>query len=87
VKLHFARISQHEHTFTVVRVQPAFLEDRTKAEQAIEWLQTRYFQTPTALLTCDNCGKPQSYFGRRDLALVLLRMSCVAVTWQEAVIN
>jgi hypothetical protein len=87
VKLHYARIAQHGQTFTIVRVQPTFLEDRTKAEQAIEWLQTRYFQTPTALLTCDNCGKPQSYFGRRDLALVLLRMPCVAVTWQEAVIN
>lgn len=85
--LHFARISQNGQTFTVVRVQPAFLEDHAKAEQAIQWLQTRYFQMPTALMTCDNRGAPQAYYGRRDLALVLLRTPCAAMTWQEAVIN
>jgi hypothetical protein len=87
VKLHYARIAQHGQTFTVVRVQPAILEDHTKAEQAIEWLQTRYFRMPTALLSCDNRGAPQAFYGRRDLALVLLRTPCAAVAWQEAVIN
>jgi hypothetical protein len=87
MKLHFARISQHGQTFAVVRVQPAILEDRTKAEQAIQWLQTRYFQMPTALMSCDNRGAPQAYYGRRDLALVLARIPCSAVAWQEAVIT
>jgi hypothetical protein len=85
--LHYARVSQHGHTFTVVRVHPAFLQDQAKAEQAINWLQTRYFQTPTALMTFDHRGTPQGYYGRRDLALVLLRTPCSALSWQEAVIN
>lgn len=87
MKLRYARITGHGQTFTVVRVQPAILEDRAKAEQAIQWLETRYFQTPTALMTCDNRGAPQAYYGRRDLALVLARTPCAAVAWQEAVIN
>ena len=87
MKLYFARITQHGQTFTIVRVQPTILEDRAKAEQAIAWLQTRYFQMPTALLTCDNSGAPQAYYGRRDLALILARTPYTAVSWQEAVIN
>jgi hypothetical protein len=87
VKLRYARIAQAGHTFMIVRVQPAILEDRAKAEQTIQWLQTRYFQLPTALLTCDSLGAPQAYYGRRDLALVLARTPCTAVSWQEAVIN
>jgi hypothetical protein len=87
MKLHYARITQHGQTFAVVRVQPAFLQDRAKAEQAILWLQTRYFQMPTALMACDNHGAPQAYYGRGDLALALIRTPCAAVAWQEAVIS
>ena len=87
MKLHYARIAQAGHTFMIVRVRPAILEDRAKAEQTIQWLQTRYFQLPTALLTCDNRGAPQAFYGRRDLALVLASVPCTAVSWQEAVIN
>jgi hypothetical protein len=87
MKLHYARITQYGQTFAIVRVQPAILRDTAKAEQAIEWLQTRYFQMPTALMACDNHGMPQAYYGRRDLALVLIHTPCAAVAWQEAVIT
>ena len=87
MSLHYARITEHGQTFTVVRVQPTVLQDRSKADQAIRWLQSRYFQMPTALITCDHRGAPREYYGRGDLALLLARMSFSAVTWQEAVIN
>ena len=87
MKLHFARITQHGQTFAVVRVQPAILEDRARAEQAIQWLQTRYFQMPTALMACDYCGTPRAYYGPRDLALALIHTVHTAMAWQEAVIT
>jgi hypothetical protein len=83
MKLRYARVTQDEQTFAVVRVQPAVLEDRAKAEQAIQWLQSSYFHMPTVLLACNSHGVAQSYYGRGDLALVLVHTPSSAIDWQE----
>ena len=87
MKLHYARITQQGQTFAIVRVQSAILQDQAKADQAIQWLQTRYFQMPTALMVCDNLGMLRACYGRKDLALALIHASRTAVIWQEALIT
>ena len=87
MKLRYTIIGEPEHRFTVVAVQKSFLKDRVKAEQAVQWLQTRYFHMPTALMSYDDYGTPTAYYGRRDLALLLAQVSPTAMSWRELAIS
>jgi hypothetical protein len=79
----YALIREAGEPFAVVLVQKSILDDSSKAEQAIDWLQKRHFHMPTALMARDAHGIPNSYFGRGDLALRLSRFSAAALPWQE----
>ena len=86
MKLRYIVINEQGHTFTVVAVQKSFLQDRIKADQAIQWLQSR-FDMPTALMAYDEQGAPTAYYGRRDLALLLVQRPLRGVPWQELAIH
>ncbi|GEM_PF-3480011 len=83
MKLHYTVINKQGQTFAVVLVEKALLADRTRAEEALRWLQNRRLQMPTTLVACDDQGVPNGYYGRRDLALLLLNVPLKSVPWQE----
>jgi len=85
--LRYAVLREQDQTFAIVLVQKHILNDQTIAEQAIDWLQTRHFHMPTALMARDARGIPSSYYGRSDLALLLARVPVTAIEWQEAAIG
>ncbi|MFL5806041.1 MAG: hypothetical protein ACJ8CR_30440 [Roseiflexaceae bacterium] len=87
MKLHYTVINEQGQTFAVVLVAKAFLADRSRADEALRWLQTRRFQMPTTLVACDEHGMPNGYYGRVDLALILLHVSFETVPWQEVAIG
>ena len=80
--LQSAVISDHESAFLIVAVPKLILDDRTKAEQTIQFLQSRGDGLPVALVTCDAAGAPTAYYGRGDLALRLLRRQATTVSWR-----
>ena len=83
MKFHYAVINQQGQTFAVVLVEKAFLADRARADEALRWLQNRRLQMPTTLVACDEHGVPSGYYGRSDLALILLHVPLTTVPWQE----
>jgi hypothetical protein len=87
MNLHYAVITEQQHTFAVVLVQKSLLDNRTTAEQAIQWLQTRKLHMPTALVARDEHGNPCAYYGRGDLALLLARIPPAAMAWQEVAVK
>src|SRR5262245_3331496 len=84
--IRYAVVTEQGQTFTVVLVQKAFLDNRPTADQAIQWLQTRHFHMPTALLARDERGALSGYYGRSDLAVLLARVPLSTMTWQESVV-
>jgi hypothetical protein len=76
-------INDHEATFLVVAVPKPVLDDREKAEQTIQFLQSRGNGLPVALVTCDESGAPTAYYGRGDLALRLLHHPAATITWSD----
>jgi hypothetical protein len=76
-------INDHEIAFLVVAVPKLVLEDRNKAEQTIQFLQSRRAGMPVALVTCDESGAPSAYYGPGDLAIRLLRRPAATMTWSD----
>jgi hypothetical protein len=76
-------IKDHETAFLVVAVPKLILDDRDKAEQTIQFLQSRRQGLPVALVTCDEIGTPTAYYGRGDLAIRLLRRPATAMAWSD----
>jgi hypothetical protein len=76
-------INDHENAFLIVAVPKQVLDDRNKAEQTIQFLQSRRAGLPVALVTCDASGTPTAYYGPGDLALRLLRRTTAPMTWSE----
>jgi hypothetical protein len=87
MKLHYTVINEQGQTFAVVRVAKSFLADRARADEALRWLQNRRLQMPTTLVACDEEGVPNGYYGRVDLALILLHVSLNGMPWQEVAIG
>jgi hypothetical protein len=83
--LRAATITEQGQTFMVVDVPKPVLEDQRKAEQAVQFFQSRFAPLPTVLVTSDAFGMPTAYFGRRDLAPLLLRVS--RMPWQEVALT
>lgn len=83
--LRAATITEQGQTFLVVDVPKLVLNDQRKAEQAIQFFQSRFAPLPTVLVTSDERGAPTSYFGRRDLAPLLLRVN--SMPWKEVAIT
>ena len=81
--LQSALISDHESAFLIVAVPKQILDDRVKAEQTVQFLQSREAGLPVALVTCDESGAPTAYFGRGDLAIRLLRRPAAPVAWRH----
>jgi hypothetical protein len=79
----FARITQQDRTFMVVIVPKPILKDQRKAEQALQFFQSRFAPLPAVLMTRDDHGVPDSYFGRRDLAPLLVRIPATDLQWHE----
>jgi hypothetical protein len=80
--LQSALITDHESTFLIVAVPKQVLDDRIKAEQTFQFLQSRGIQHPIALVTCDAHGAPTAYYGRGDLSIRLLRRSST-MDWSD----
>jgi hypothetical protein len=78
-----ALISEHENPFLIVAVPKQILDDRIKAEQTVQFLQSRESGLPVALVTCDNAGAPIAYYGRGDLAIRLLRRPAATMDWSQ----
>jgi hypothetical protein len=87
MKLDCATITNDQHTFTVVIVPKVILDDQQRAEQTIQFLQARHFQTPTVLMARDQHGVPNSFYGRGDIAVVLAHIAPATIPWQELVIH
>ncbi|MEO7913480.1 MAG: hypothetical protein ABIV47_27835 [Roseiflexaceae bacterium] len=81
MQLQSALISEHENAFLIVAVPKLILDDRAKAEQTIEFLQSRGSGLPVALVTCDLAGALTAYYGRGDLAIRLLRRPATTMSW------
>lgn len=83
VTFQFARITAQDQTFMVVIVPKPILKDQRKAEQALHFFQSRFAPLPAVLMTRDDQGVPNSYFGRRDLAPLMVRIPPSAVQWHD----
>ena len=81
--LQSALINDHESPFLVVAVPKQILDDHDKAEQTVQFLQSRRAGLPVALVTCDAAGTPTAYYGRGDLAIRLLRRTAAAMAWSQ----
>jgi hypothetical protein len=81
--LQSALISDKESAFLVVAVPKLILDDRAKAAQTVQFLQSRGAGLPVALVTCDAAGAPTAYYGRGDLAIRLLRRPAPTMTWSH----
>jgi hypothetical protein len=76
-------IHDHENAFLVVAVPKLVLDDRDKAEQTIQFLQSRRAGMPVALVTCDAAGIPTAYYGPGHLAIRLLRRTATPMAWSD----
>jgi hypothetical protein len=83
MRLQSTLIHDHEVAFLVVAVPKLILDDRDKAEQTIQFLQSRGNGLPVALVTRDEAGAPTAYYGRGDLAIRLLHSSAATMTWSD----
>jgi hypothetical protein len=81
--LQSALIRDHESAFLIVAVPKQILDDHAKAEQTVQFLQSRRAGLPVALVTCDAAGAPTAYYGRGDLAIRLLRRPAAAMSWSQ----
>ena len=81
--LQSALITDHESAFLVVAVPKLVLDDRSKAEQTMRYLEERGAGVPVALVTCNEVGAPTAYYGRSDLAIRLLRQRSQAMSWRD----
>ena len=81
--LQSALIRDKESAFLVVAVPKLVLDDRAKAEQTVQFLQSRGAGLPVALVTCDAAGAPTAYYGRGDLAIRLLCQPAPTMTWSH----
>jgi hypothetical protein len=78
-----ALINDQNLTFMVVAVPDAVLDDRTTAEQTVQFFQNHASGLPIALVTRDKRGAPTAFYGRRDLARRLVRIPSTALPWQD----
>jgi hypothetical protein len=78
-----AFIAAHNLSFMVVLVNKSIIDDRARAEQTIQFFQSRLASTPTVLMARDYYGTPSAYYGRRDIALILARMPPETLEWKE----
>jgi hypothetical protein len=78
-----AIISDQEVTFLIIAVPDSVLNDRTQAEQAVQFFQIRSPGVPIALITRSLNGTPTAYFGRSDLAKRLLQVPPTAIVWED----
>lgn len=85
--LRAATITEQGQTFLVINVPKPVLSDQRKAEQTVRFFQSRFAPLPTVLVTSDERGQPTAYFGRRDLAPLLLRVAPSAMSWRDLPIN
>ena len=67
----------------VVAVPDAVLNDRTTAEQTVQFFQNHSSGLPIALVTRDEHGALTAFYGRRDLAPRLVRIPSTALLWQD----
>ncbi len=81
--LQSALITDPESTFLIVAVPKQILDDRIKAEQTLQFLQSRGVDLPIALVTRDAQGAPTAYYRRGDLSIRLLRRPPMAMGWRD----
>jgi hypothetical protein len=83
MRLQSALITDRNLTFMIVAVSDAVLNNRTIAEQTVEFFQTHSSGLPIVLVTRDERGAPTAFYGRRDLAPRLVRIPSAALPWQD----
>jgi hypothetical protein len=83
----YVLIREQGEPFAVVLVQKKIVENPAIAEQAIDWFQSRHFHVPTGLISRDEYGAPEEYFGRVDLAVRLSRLPFASLPWQEVKVS
>jgi hypothetical protein len=83
MRVHSAVITGQGITFMIVAVPKLIIDDRGKAEQTIQFLQTRWGGLPIARVTRDERGAPAAYYGRGDLAMQLIRVPPSAMPWND----
>ncbi len=81
--LQSALITDHESTFLIVAVPKQVLDDHNKAEQTLQFLQSRGGELLIALVTCDARGVPTAYYGPGDLSIRLLRRPSTTMDWSD----
>ena len=79
----YVLIHEQGEPFAVVLVQQKIVDNEAIAERAIDWFQSHHFHVPTGLLSRDEHGTPNEYYGRVDLAMRLSRLPLDALPWKE----
>jgi hypothetical protein len=83
MKFQGAVIKEQGSTFAVVIVKKHDLNNHTEANRLIGSFQQGVFgQIPVVLMAQDNRGIP-TYFGRKDIAKFLSRVSIRAIPWKQ----
>jgi hypothetical protein len=86
-QLDYTVIAAHQPTFAVVIVPKPILNDIAAAEQTRAYLEHQYLHLPTVLMTRDDRGMPNAYYGRSDLAIPLSRMPLAERSWEQITVR
>lgn len=82
-----AVIKEQGVTFAVVIVKPHVLNNHVEANQLIgSYQQSVFGSIPVILMAQDSRGIP-TYYGRRDIADFMSRVSLHAIPWKEYTIG
>jgi hypothetical protein len=87
MRLQRAVITDHDTPFMVVAVPKPVIDDRAMAERTVRFLQQRWANLPIALVTRDDQGAPNAYYGRDDLVMPLLRIPPAELPWSDVPIR
>lgn len=86
MQLEGAVIKEQSQTFAVVVVKRHVTDNRHEAAQASQNFSRCFPGMPIALMSQDSRGTP-TYFGRRDLANFLSRVSMNRIPWKRYTFN
>ena len=87
VQLDYTLIATYEPSFAVAIVPKPVLNDTAVAEQTRAYLEQQYFHLPTVLMSRDDRGIPNAYYGRGDLAIPLSRVPLAGMPWEQMTLN
>ncbi len=86
MKLQGAVIKEQGITFAVVVVKKSVLDNRIKANRAMQGFQPIFPGIPIVLMAQDHQGRAE-YYGRKDISRFLASVPLRAIPWKEYTVN